>query len=172
MTNRDRNSKCICPKILSLSTNPIQGHHGRFLAGKTPTVSDTSPACPGLVLFFKIQARPRSYLSWRPCYHNFPISTFLNQRWKKIARLTAIITFLSNLFLFPRVYKTLVILGIGENFQLSSFSCTAHKSGIFSHDFVQSRRSRHICLPHSAQIFSDLFDLSLHWARSCSGSPL
>ena len=37
-------------------------------------------------------------------------------------------------------YKTLVILGIGENFQLSSFSYTAHKSGIFSHDFVWSQQ--------------------------------
>ena len=57
-------------------------------------------------------------------------------------------------------YKTLVILGIGENFQLSSFSCTAHKSGIFSHDFVWSQQQRHICLPHSAQIFSYLFFFS------------
>ena len=39
MTNRDRNSN---PKILSLSTNPIQGRHSKFLAGKTPIVSDTS----------------------------------------------------------------------------------------------------------------------------------
>ena len=77
--------------------------------------------------------------------HNFPISTFLNlnQQWKKFVRLTAIITFLSNLFLFPRVYKTLVILGLARvfgHFQLSSFSCTAHKSGIFSHDFVRSQQ--------------------------------
>jgi hypothetical protein len=46
-----------------------QGHHRRFLAGKTTTVVAVLPACPfycHCVLFHKIQARPwscRSYFS-------------------------------------------------------------------------------------------------------------
>ena len=52
----------------------IQGHNCRILAGKTTTVASTLPVCRRCghcILFCKIQARPRSWLSCqpsRPCY--------------------------------------------------------------------------------------------------------
>ena len=45
----------------------VQGHHGRFLAGKMATMAATLQACLQL-LFRKIQARQlpcRSHLSWQ-----------------------------------------------------------------------------------------------------------